>query len=208
MSWTDEEDLARCLERAGVTLAGLRERCSEVVVFGSRAAGIGDARSDWDVLCVGDGATRRTRELDLVWVSASFACGDSWTTGELASHVATYGRWIVGGPGPWVSHVAITAQTVRRKVRWIQTHVDTWRRFWPRCSPQLRTRYAATLRYNFLRLDFLLREQAVPPRQSLERWFAELSDRAEWSEAMAAVAEVRGDFVSRELLPRVCRSSG
>ncbi len=104
------------------------------------------------------------------------------------------------GPGPWVPLVAITSQTVGRKVRWIQTHVDTWRRFWPRCSPQLRARYAETLRYNFLRLDYLLRYQAVPPRQSLDGRFAELSDTAEWSEAMAAVAEVGDDFVSRELL--------
>lgn len=158
MPWADEnEELLRCLERAGFTLEALRERCSEVVVFGSRAVGTDDARSDWDVLCVGDGATQRTRELDLIWISASSARRDAWTTGELASHVVTHGRWIAGSPGPWVPLVAITSQTVGRKIRWIQTHVDTWRRYWPRCSPRLRASYAETLRYNFLRLDYLLR---------------------------------------------------
>lgn len=199
------DTLDRCLAAAGVSLIELRARCSEVIVFGSRAAGGGDSRSDWDVLCVGDGVTRRTRALDLVWVSEANTRCEAWVTGELASHVAAHGRWIAGAPGEWVPMVAITPRTIARKARWVQTHVDAWRRFWPRCSPRLRERYAEMLRYNLLRLDCLLAGEAVPPRQSLDRRFAASQGGVDWFAPLATAAGVGGDFVANELMPRVCR---
>lgn len=199
----DEAGLRESLARAGIAFDALRHQCQEMVVFGSRASGVGDENSDWDLLCVGDGATRRTRGLDIIWITADSVHCQAWTTSEIASHIVTYGRWIAGAPSAWSKLVEITPRTIERKVRWIRTHVDAWQRFWPRCSLRLREQYALNLRYNLQRLECLLNKEAVPPRQRLDARFAACSARVEWFEAMALASGLTGEFVAAELRPRV-----
>src|SRR6516162_4429065 len=98
-------DLA--LDPVGLTWAALAKRASQIILFGSRAAGVAGHDSDWDLLLVGEGHAVRSRELDIVWIRPAMIRSESWLGSELASHVAVYGRWLLG-PDDWRYEVRIS----------------------------------------------------------------------------------------------------
>lgn len=55
-----DDTLDHALASVGTSLADLRAAATEIVMFGSRAAGVARATSDWDLLCVGRGVSRAT----------------------------------------------------------------------------------------------------------------------------------------------------
>jgi hypothetical protein len=93
-------DLSCALADLGLPLADLQRTAEQIVLFGSRAVGLGRAGSDWDLLVVGEGRSRHTPSIDLVWVSPRELVSRSWLASELASHVA---RWIEPHQG-WCGH--------------------------------------------------------------------------------------------------------
>ncbi len=201
----NETRLSAALNRLGISFGELRKQCSEVILFGSRAAGVEDNESDWDLLCVGNSKFKRVRGLDIIWLPSESVLSQRWVTSEIASHIAEYGRWMSGRPSAWINHVEITPQTRIRKIRWIQTHVNSWARFWSRCSPKLRDDYALKLRYNLQRLEFLLDERPTPPRQILEGRFSALEAKDEWFDSMLVSSGISSQFVTEELRPRALR---
>ena len=82
------------LERA--LLADLCSECGQLVLFGSRAVGTYDEESDFDLLCVGTGITRRQGRLHIVFKTQSelkegAKAGEDW-----ALHIERYGVWLEG----------------------------------------------------------------------------------------------------------------
>lgn len=80
--------------------SALAEQCTEVVVFGSHAAGLQTRSSDLDVLLVGKpeiaGMLPKSSRLDIVFRTGHEVQSADWLKSELAGHIASYGRWLRG----------------------------------------------------------------------------------------------------------------
>lgn len=92
--------VAAAFAEAGLCFETAVHDCTELVLFGSRAAGCARVDSDTDVLCIGPGTTWRRSGLDAVYVSHERLASREWRSSELASHVVEYGVWIKG-TGEW-----------------------------------------------------------------------------------------------------------
>lgn len=178
----------------------LLQTSQEIVLFGSRAAGLAHERSDWDILCVGHGCTRRTPRIDLLWVTPEERCSHTWLTGELAGHVARWGKWLAGEP-TWTDTANPGPEACREKRRRITRRVTVWEPSWPLCSARLRTRYALALRRDLQRHERLLHGQAVPPSALLDQDWSRQLDGEKYLREVASHAGVDTNFVCTELIP-------
>src|SRR5438552_6331351 len=84
------------VERAGILWPHLDSQATQIIVFGSFALSTATESSDLDILCIGEGERIRSPELHLIWVSSRRITSAEWRSSELATHVATYGKWIKG----------------------------------------------------------------------------------------------------------------
>lgn len=198
-------EIADALASIDVTGERLLQTSQEIVLFGSRAAGVAHERSDWDILCVGHGRTRRTPRIDLIWVTPEERCSRAWLTGELAGHVAEWGQWLVGEP-TWTDSVNPGPEACLEKRRRINRRVTVWERSWSLCSPRLRARYALSLRRDLQRHEKLLHGQAVPPSAMLDQDWRAQPDAGKYLHDLAARAGARTDFVCTEILPLTMRA--
>jgi len=182
----------------------LERNSQEIVLFGSRAVGEGGTHSDWDILCVGSGRTRRTRRIDLLWVEPDDLSSGKWLSSEIASHIARYGRWLVGQP-QWTRNVIINDDTLAAKRRWLKLKLSVWERSWTLCSPRLRWRYAHAVRRNLQRYDLLAHGHPVPPSPTLDIGW-KLNDRDEKTlNLLARQSGAYSAFWVQEILPIVKR---
>lgn len=195
-----QRELTGALACIGLSWEGLLRDSAAVVLFGSRAAGVAHERSDWDLLCVGEGRTRRTRQIDLIWLTPEELHSHTWLMSELAGHIAHYGRWLVGTPD-WAGHVEIGRDACLDKRIRIARRVAVWERFWPRCSPRLRLRYARLLRRNLQRHALLLAGEPVPPSAILDQAWREVPDARAAFQDLAGSAGVSTAFVREAMLP-------
>jgi hypothetical protein len=163
--------LDRVLEPLGMNLAGLRNAAEEIVLFGSRAAGVSDDLSDWDVLCVGYGRSIRAGGADLVWVRPDVLGSDLWLGSELASHIAEYGHWLAGS-GAWRGRARISRRALDAKLSAIQMMLAELDRLWIHLLPPARVRHAMRVRRDIQRLQVLCEGRAVPPRPYLDELWA------------------------------------
>ena len=120
-------DLA--LASIGTSLAELRASTPEIVVFGSRAADVARANSDWDILCVGRETSRATPKIDLLWVTADSLRTEQWTGSELAGHISTWGTWI-WGTRSWRAGLAPSSFSLTLKERRIVSRSRAMRLTW------------------------------------------------------------------------------
>lgn len=187
------------LASIGESWENLRQSSEEIVLFGSRAAGVAHERSDWDILCVGHGHTRRTAQIDLIWVTPEERCSRAWLEGELAGHVGRWGQWLVGEPS-WRESAIPGPAACEEKQRRIARRVTVWERSWALCSARLRARYALTLRRDLQRHEVLRVGQAVPPSAMLDQVWRDMADRGAYLDELAGHAGVRTEFVRTELL--------
>lgn len=200
-------ELSDALASVGVSWERLLQTSHEIVLFGSRAAGLAHERSDWDILCVGHGRTRRTPRIDLIWVSPEERCSRAWLTGELAGHVARWGQWLEGEP-TWKDGAHPGPEACLEKRRRITRRVAAWERAWSLCSTRLRARYALALRRDLQRHEQLLHGQTVPPTAMLDQRWREQSDVGKYLHELAGSAGVSTDFVRAEILPIAVRGTG
>lgn len=165
----DVSTLARGLTGAGVPLATLRGTTCQVVLFGSRAAGVAGPGSDWDVLCIGRApcSQQDIRGVDLVWLEESSLGSASWLESELAGHVARYGVWLHGEPD-WVSAVRCGPAAAERKARRISSRLRALKSAWPLLSPAHQVECATLLRRDIRRHELLIRGEPVPPSWFLD----------------------------------------
>lgn len=150
-------------ERLKVRFAG----CSQLVLFGSRAAGVDEPTSDWDVLFVG--VHRRTvpASVDLVVVSDEIFDSSLWLGSELAGHVARYGQWLAGD-NTWCSRVFSSRRAFDRKRRRIVRRIINLQSNWSRLREPYRQRFSLVVRRDLQRLECLHNATPVPPTYYLD----------------------------------------
>jgi hypothetical protein len=140
---------------------------SELVVFGSYAAGLNSADSDIDVLCIGEGPRLKSRSLDLSWVSEKVISERAWLGSELAGHIARYGIWLRGN-GHWRTSVFGGTHATERKRKRIVSLARTVNRLWDRLHPIFQDQYNVTIRRELQRLELLQTQLPVPPTKMLD----------------------------------------
>lgn len=190
--------LDRALSAAGVTWPALTRSASQIVLFGSRAAGLARDDSDWDLLCIGEGRSLAVPGLDLVWISPAELTTPGWLAGELAGHVAAYGRWLHGAPD-WISAVACGPEAAARKARHLASRLAAIERAWPLLTAPYRRKHLTLLRRDLQRHALLARREPVPPSPSLDAAWRAHSDPAAALLALAAAARLDPAFLAAEL---------
>ena len=154
----------------------LFSEASEVVVFGSRAAGVNGPDSDLDLLVITPRMDRiYAAGLDFVLLLPEDATGMFWCGSELASHISQYGKWLKGSV-EWRQNVRISRRAVlRKRQRVTGAAVNAFER-WSRLHPVFQTRYSVTLRRELQRLDLLMRQIPITPTPMLDaEWQAGLT---------------------------------
>ena len=173
------------------------ESAAEIVVFGSRAAGVNSASSDLDVLCIGDGTRHKFPHLDLIWTPERERDSQAWLSSELAGHIARYGIWIAGA-GSWREGVKTGADAVRHKESRILNLAAGLAAHWSRLHPDFRVKYLISLRREIQRLMVLREGEAVPPTPLLDKaWQAGGAGLKTWLQAARDIRSADGAAADR-----------
>lgn len=155
------------VKRAGYVWNDILRNANQVILFGSHANGVAGAWSDVDLAIVGDGESRLSRHLDLVWISRRSLDESQWLGSEIATHIAAYGVWLFGDDS-WRRSTHVSDEAAWRKSHMIQHHVRALQQNLPLLSPPYRAKHFAILRRDLQRLDHLIRRQPVIPTPSLD----------------------------------------
>ncbi len=191
----DLQDLDCKLKAAGTSLEVLSRTADCVVLFGSRSARVDRNGSDWDLLCVGDGKTRKSPSLDLVWIAPKRIHSIDWRRSELAGHVATFGT-VLSGDFTWRATVERSDDPAVRKATRLSLRVRILTKDWTRLAVAFRQKHIRFLSNDLVRLAFLSRHEAVPPTPILESRHEKLSEIAkEQSENGVLSFEIRDQFL-------------
>ena len=161
-------DLPHALASLGLSVADLQRSAEQIVLFGSRGAQVSRVDSDWDILVIGDGCSRHTPMIDLVWVSPREVATEAWLASELAGHVARWGVWIHGAPH-WTAAVTCGAAAADRKARRLASRVAALERAWDLLPTAYRREQQVMVRRDLQRHATLARAEAVPPSSMLDR---------------------------------------
>ncbi len=173
------------LEAVGLSWEWLRRESTGIILFGSRAAGLGSTASDWDLLCIGPRGPKPKGVVDLVWVDPGVLESRRWLGSELAMHVAAFGMPLTGSH-PWIASVVTSADAVSRKLRRVIHKLRGMEAAWPVLTPTQRARHARWLRLELQRLERLQSGRPVPPTALLDRdWTCSRAMRGEWYNAMS-----------------------
>ena len=174
-----DDGLRRVLAAGGVSLADLQRTAAQIILFGSRAAGLEHAGSDWDLLVVGEGRSLVAPGLDLVRVSPHDLAGNGWLTSELAGHVARWGRWLHGAPD-WIAGVIGSATAAEHKASRLSSRIGALEHAWELLPPAYRRKHHALMRRDLQRHAILVRGEPVPPSPRLdELWEASIDEGGE-----------------------------
>lgn len=186
-------DLLSALAGLSLSLADLRRSSEQIVIFGSRAAGLARACSDWDLLLVGEGCSHNTPAIDLVWVSPRELASPMWLGSELAGHVARWGRWIHGTPD-WVTSVACGEGARQHKARRLASRVTALEQAWKHLPPAYHRKHRTLVRRDLQRHALLADGQAVPPSAVLDEAWQACADPSGEMRKLAERAGVNSGF--------------
>jgi Nucleotidyltransferase domain len=171
--------LASALAAHGLSLDLLAEQASAIALFGSRANDCARPASDWDVLCVGPGRTRKLAGLDLVWVEARAIEQQDWLGSDLAGHVAAYGTWLHGA-APWRAADLRFDLAAQRKEERIGRRIRSLARSWELLGPAYRDKYATLVRRDAQRLEGFMGRAPVRPTAWLDAAWRAPGDATRW----------------------------
>jgi hypothetical protein len=187
--------LDRVLAAHGLSFDVLRQETAAIALFGSRAQGCARPSSDWDLLCIGRGRSRKLACLDLVWIDPIVIGDDRWLGGELAGHVAAHGNWMHGKPTWQLADVQFEMAARRKKER-IRRRLESLTRAWNLLGPAYHVQEATLVRRDVQRLEYLSCGIAVPPTAFLDAawregssWVFELREKLRLSGAPQPLAE-------------------
>jgi hypothetical protein len=195
--------LDAALATISLTFEDLLRSASEVILFGSRAAGLDRQTSDWDVLCIGAGKPRATQHIDLLWLSPSEQTRPEWLSSELAGHVAQWGQWLHGSPD-WIEHVRPGNHAVAQKSRRIAARAAALARTWHALTLAHQHKHLSLLRRDLQRHLLLQRRAPVPPNVLLDADFRN-GDAPEHSRELLQLARRLG--VTPRLVEHLSRAS-
>jgi len=160
-------ELGKVLVENGLSPDDIEERASQIVLFGSRAAGVAGPESDWDLLCIGDGESIHLSRLDLIWVSEKDLTTRKWLGSELATHIAAYGKWLLGVDS-WSQKAFVSRRAKQTKRRAVLTQSQELSRLWSSLLPSRQAKQARRLRRQVQRLAYLVDGRAVPSSPLLD----------------------------------------
>jgi hypothetical protein len=179
------------LGAVGLSWGWLQREATGIVLFGSRAAGLGSTASDWDLLCIGPRGPKPNGIVDLVWVDPGVLESTRWLGSELAMHVAAFGMPLTG-LHPWVSSVFTSADAVSRKLRRVIHKLRGMEAAWPVLTAAQQTRHARWLRLELQRLERLQSGRPVPPTALLDReWVGSKGMHVQWCRDMSLALEIQ-----------------
>jgi predicted nucleotidyltransferase len=145
---------------------------NELVIFGSRAAGVNSPTSDIDVLIVSNQKSRvHFCGVDIVMLNRADIESREWLRSELASHVSQYGKWLKGD-GSWRSATSLSDYAAARKKYRIAARLRALHHAWPRLHSIFQIKHATTIRRELQRLSLLLQRTAIPPTPLLDEAWA------------------------------------
>ena len=200
-----ESNLNRCLQhrllKAKLSWADVSRSASEIIAFGSRAAGVNRKASDLDVLFVGDGVRRmKGFGLDVVCISSVELASPNWLDSELAGHISKYGIWLKGS-GQWRNQVFIGSEAESKKERRLVSLVRSVKRSWPRLHPAFQFKYRLTIRRELQRLTLLRAAVPIPPTPVLDAdWQAGKSERDVLLQVPHSILNEAEEFIARTVL--------
>jgi Nucleotidyltransferase domain len=193
-----DEDLCRSLASLDLSFADLERSSDQIILFGSRAAGLARSGSDWDLLVVGEGHSRHTPAIDLVWLPPQELATKAWLASELAGHVARWGDWIHGAPD-WTASVTRSTAAADGKAHRVASRLAALERAWDLLPSAYRRKHHALVRRDLQRHAILARGEPVPPSPVLDdAWVAYVAPRDELLR-LAQTARVCSAFFEDEL---------
>lgn len=192
------------LEVAGIDAPGLLSQCSEVILCGSRALGRERRGSDWDLIAVGGKIRRRKRQkIDLIPIHAERAQTQEWLESELAWHVRTYGIWLSGSAGLWVSQVSLTNYTLQSKIDRIEYRLNQIDQVWSFLNANARKKYVVLLRRDLQRYHQLKFHLEIPPSPILDDvWQAQVCNAGAKSYIDSLLSDLPGS-VGKDIVERL-----
>lgn len=191
----DTRGLEEALRRVGMTFGELSRCAQGIALFGSRAADCSRDGSDWDVICIGSGTSRRIGEVDLVWIHPRFAESDAWLGSDLAGHIGRHGVWLEG-ECPWRETDARFDVAAQRKREGIERTLRSLSSAWGLLGRRYRERHIERVRRDVQRLALLQRSVAVPPTACLVAAAGE--SREILGEMLAGYGAMAGEFLEAE----------
>jgi hypothetical protein len=184
-------DLSRAVAACGLSFDDIGHCKQAVALFGSRAAGCARPASDWDLLCIGHGRSRKLAGLDLVFVEPRSLDDGTFFGGDLASHALAFGCWL-DGACPWGSADLAFSLAARRKEERLARKLNSLSRAWELLGPAYRTKHATLVRRDVQRLASLHCRDAVPPTAYLDRdWLESPRAHRELREALTELGATR-----------------
>lgn len=203
-----DESLAEIFTRRLLLGSPIAKRCAaeavEIVVFGSMSAGLERPDSDIDVLCICNTEYKhKLGTLDLIALPTATTADETWLKSELATHVAEYGRWLVGA-GHWKVRTQIGSAALEEKRRRIASFMRFLPHSWSRLEEGFRAKYSTKLRRETQRFLLLERGIPVPPTRVLDQSWAEISRSPfEVSDYLQRLSTHRKDAFMKDLLARI-----
>ena len=180
----------------------LARSCEQIVLFGSRAAGVSGDDSDFDLLCIGSGPSRLSHTLDVVFVKPEAKATEQWLGCELAGHIAQYGVWLAGEPD-WVQRVHVSPRAIARKAEKISRRLQSVEQRSDLLDASYLHKYFVLTRRDLQRHECLVKGEPVPPTPLLDQTWGEVADPQMYLHRLARAARVE----SRFLLERLCVSA-
>jgi hypothetical protein len=173
----------------------------QLVLFGSRSAGVARPDSDWDVLLVrADGpAIRCASKVDLVEIPKPQLNSSAWLGSELAGHIAAYGHWIVGEP-TWSASVHFSKFAIERKGNRLKSRLQNMQPSWDILQPAYQKRFAMIVRRDVQRYRCLVEGRPVAPSSMLDSTWGVAEMEATFPLLCARLSKQAVQFLERVLL--------
>jgi hypothetical protein len=164
---TLREEVHKIASSGRFSLEELLRSSADVIVFGSRAAGLERVDSDLDILVVGAPKLRkRIGSMDLICIPEQEAESLSWQHSEIFRHIAAYGTSLAH------DNVAIRSvideHAASRKRHRLDSLVNKLSGSWESLDDRYRLKYFIKLRREFQRYKLLSDGQPVPPTAVLD----------------------------------------
>lgn len=187
-----KDHLGDALQQIGLSLRTIEASAESVILFGSRSANVSRKGSDWDVLCIGCGKSRKTPVADVLWIKPKRILTSSWRRSELAGHIAVYGTTVFGDSS-WMSTIVPSDHAALRKAERLSKRIKLVSDSWDKLNPVFQQKHWRLLSYDMARLASLAAHIPVPPTPMLD-----VSNQAVRSIAIAQAAAGLIEQASRD----------